>query len=101
MALFPSSSQQTSTPAPTREARQACWEHRDVYFGCLDKESVAVPGQEGIESKCANEREIYGKECAASWVSRRRRSLVLVVRPVIALEVGATRWGATRERGPR
>jgi cytochrome c oxidase assembly factor 6 len=80
MALFPSSSQQTTTPAPTRSAREACWEHRDVYFGCLDKESVAVPGQEDKDGKCAKEREIYGKECAASWV--RLRSPLLLDFPV-------------------
>lgn len=68
MALFPAASKQFTTPAPTRSAREACWEHRDVYFGCLDKESVAVPGQEDKDGKCAKEREIYGKECAASWV---------------------------------
>lgn len=67
MALFPSTTKQTASLAPTRAAREACQAHRDVYFGCLDLVK-ALPGQEK-PAECAEEREIYGKECAASWVS--------------------------------
>lgn len=68
MAVFPSSASQLTTPAPSRSARESCWEHRDIYFACLDKEKVIVPGTEPVESLCKKEKEIYGKECAASWV---------------------------------
>ena len=78
--LFPSSSTQTQVPAPSRSARESCWEHRDIYFACLDKSNVAIPGEElkagqgrkeAGEDHCRKEREVYGKECAASWVRYR------------------------------
>ncbi|EPQ31941.1 uncharacterized protein PFL1_00140 [Pseudozyma flocculosa PF-1] len=51
MALFSSSnSSQDSgssgapaTVAPTRSERQACWTHRDAYFGCLTRNKVTIP----------------------------------------------------------
>ena len=78
--LFPSSATQTQIPAPSRSARESCWEHRDIYFACLDKSNIAIPGEETKvggaakgqaerEDHCRKEREVYGKECAASWVS--------------------------------
>ena len=68
-----SSSPSDSTPtssdsnAPSRSERKACWDSRDEYFGCLDKNQVSVPGQEG--AACKDEDGTYRKHCAASWVS--------------------------------
>lgn len=56
-----------SAPAPNREERKRCWESRDAYFRCLDREKVIVPGREG--KACASENKVYEKNCAASWVS--------------------------------
>lgn len=79
LMLFPTSTTQTTVPAPTRSARESCWEHRDTYFACLDRHNIVVPGQEAAGAKsgaaqagadeCEKERSVYGAECAASWVS--------------------------------
>ena len=74
MGWFSSSSSTSSSSeptndsaAPSRSERKACWDSRDLYFGCLDKNSIPVPGQEG--DKCKKEDGEYRDKCAASWVS--------------------------------
>ena len=53
--------------APDRSQRAQCWTSRDAYFGCLDKNNVQAPGQEG-EGVCKAENDEYRSKCAASWV---------------------------------
>jgi len=62
-----SSTTTSDSNAPSRSERKACWDSRDEYFGCLDKNQVSVPGQEG--AACKDEDGTYRKHCAASWVS--------------------------------
>ncbi|GAA5904220.1 Coa6p [Sporobolomyces salmoneus] len=80
-----SSSTSTSTSestndsaAPSRSERKACWDSRDLYFGCLDKSGVSVPGQEG--DKCKQEDGTYRDKCAASWVDYFNKRRVLQLR---------------------
>ena len=64
--------------APTRSTREECWKHRDAFFGCLDARNIGVP--HGPEHKqqggCEGEDKAYQGACAASWVSRDRKSVV-------------------------
>ncbi|GAA5963533.1 hypothetical protein JCM3765_006271 [Sporobolomyces pararoseus] len=83
MGWFSSSSSSSSEPtndsaAPSRSERKACWDSRDLYFGCLDKNSVSVPGQEG--DKCKKEDGEYRDKCAASWVDYFNKRRVLQLR---------------------
>ncbi|GAA6013492.1 hypothetical protein JCM11491_006099 [Sporobolomyces phaffii] len=84
MGFFSSSSSaKTAEPAndsaaPSRSERKACWDSRDLYFSCLDKQSVSVPGQEG--DKCAKEDGAYRDKCAASWVDYFNKRRVLQLR---------------------
>ncbi|GEM07585.1 cytochromec oxidase, subunit VIb [Rhodotorula toruloides] len=55
----------TSGSAPDRSQRSQCWESRDAYFACLDKNGVQVPGQEG--EGCKTENDMYKGKCAGSW----------------------------------
>lgn len=56
-----------ATPIPiTREDREACWESRDIYFACLDKNRVVKPGTEGKE--CKSEEKAYTGKCGKTWV---------------------------------
>ncbi|GAA6020789.1 hypothetical protein JCM10207_001658 [Rhodosporidiobolus poonsookiae] len=73
----PSSGADTSS-APDRSARAQCWTSRDAYFGCLDKNGVQVPGQEG--GKCSSEDGEYRGKCAASWVDYFNKRRVLQLR---------------------
>ena len=59
-------SNESTTAAPTRADRERCWERRDIYFNCLDRVGVLVPGKEG--DKCRVERENFERNCVKSWV---------------------------------
>ncbi|KAJ8294916.1 Cytochrome c oxidase subunit 6B-like protein new16 [Rhodotorula toruloides] len=69
MGWFSSSSSSDSVSisgaAPDRSQRSQCWESRDAYFACLDKNGVQVPGQEG--EACKKENNEYKGKCAGSW----------------------------------
>ncbi|OWZ54753.1 hypothetical protein LQV05_002637 [Cryptococcus neoformans] len=83
-----SSQSEIEKPAPSREERKACWNSRDIYFGCLDKNKVLQAGDEvrrdtkgnvvpgGI---CSGERMSYENNCAKAWVDyfNKRRTLEL------------------------
>ncbi|XP_051153187.1 cytochrome c oxidase assembly factor 6 homolog [Leptopilina boulardi] len=51
-----------------KEKREICWNNRDVYWNCLDK-------NEDSESLCAQFRKHYEKTCPIQWVKHfdRRR----------------------------
>lgn len=53
--------------APARADRERCWKQRDLYFECLDRVGVLVPGKEG--EQCRAEREGFEANCVKSWVS--------------------------------
>lgn len=44
-----------------KEKREICWNNRDVYWNCLDK-------NEDSESLCAQFRKHYEKTCPIQWV---------------------------------
>ncbi|GAA5827665.1 hypothetical protein JCM5353_008367 [Sporobolomyces roseus] len=73
-----SSTTTSDSNAPSRSERKACWDSRDEYFGCLDKNQVSVPGQEG--AACKDEDGTYRKHCAASWVDYFNKRRVLQLR---------------------
>ncbi|KAH8923824.1 hypothetical protein BT69DRAFT_1241778 [Atractiella rhizophila] len=79
-----------SSPAPaenTRTTREACWEGRDAYFGCLDKNNVLKPGDE--KGACKADRAVYEKNCAKSWVEYFDKRRVLVFQQNLANERAA------------
>ena len=64
----------TPTEAPNREQRKHCWESRDTYFSCLDKNGITLAGAVGAgvvegEDKCKVEKGNYERHCGKSWVS--------------------------------
>ncbi|SCV74413.1 BQ2448_6845 [Microbotryum intermedium] len=78
----PSSAPAAGSPGsiPDRSARQACWDHRDAYFGCLEKNNIIVPGSERESGLCQAEREGYEGRCAQSWVDYFNKRRVLQLR---------------------
>ncbi|BGO99376.1 cytochrome c oxidase, subunit VIb [Rhodotorula toruloides] len=82
MGWFSSSSSSDSASnsgaAPDRSQRSQCWESRDAYFACLDKNGVQVPGQEG--EACKKENNEYKGKCAGSWVDYFNKRRVLQLR---------------------
>lgn len=83
----PSSSRpEIEKPAPSREERKACWNSRDIYFGCLDKNKILQAGDEiRTNTKgdvipgqvCSAERKGYENSCAKAWVSDMLSSIFL------------------------
>ena len=57
--------------APDRSQRAKCWEGRDAYFRCLDKEGIvdSISEKDKAEKGCADEGTTFEANCASSWVS--------------------------------
>jgi cytochrome c oxidase assembly factor 6 len=56
--------------APDRNAREVCYESRDIFFECLDKNNIldAVREDEKSRQVCPQEVKDYERDCARSWV---------------------------------
>lgn len=56
--------------APDRNARELCYESRDVFFDCLDRNNIldAIKEDEKARKLCPREVEQYEKDCARSWI---------------------------------
>jgi cytochrome c oxidase assembly factor 6 len=63
----------TGVVAPAREERKKCWEARDTFYSCLDKndviDSLSGDGKRTAEKQCAQESRQFEQDCASSWVS--------------------------------
>lgn len=76
--LWSSSSQSGPKPstdggfiAPDRDQRAKCWEARDTYYNCLDKNGIIDPIKDDQKAKeaCGLEEKGFEGQCAKSWVS--------------------------------
>lgn len=58
--------------APDRNARDLCYESRDFFFECLDKNEIlsAVKEDEKARQLCPKEYTDFERDCAKTWVSR-------------------------------
>ena len=58
--------------APDRNAREICYESRDIFFECLDKNGILDANKEDEKSRqlCPKEVGDYERDCARSWVCR-------------------------------
>ncbi|TVY90234.1 Cytochrome c oxidase subunit 6B-like protein, partial [Lachnellula willkommii] len=57
--------------APDRTQRAKCWEGRDAYFRCLDKNGIidSIGQKDKAEKECAGEARGFEGNCASSWVT--------------------------------
>jgi hypothetical protein len=57
--------------APDRSKREVCYESRDIFFQCLDKNNIldAIKEDDKARQVCPTEVTAYEKDCARSWVS--------------------------------
>lgn len=57
--------------APDRNSREHCYEARDRFFECLDKNNIldAIKEDEKARTVCSPQVEAYERDCARSWVS--------------------------------
>lgn len=65
----------TGAVAPSRTERKKCWESRDLYFGCLDRNNIldAIKDEKAAAKSCAGEGVAFEKDCATEWVSDQTR----------------------------
>jgi hypothetical protein len=56
--------------APDRTSRARCWEGRDLFFACLDKNDIldGIKEDKKARQKCAKEVEEFEAACSQSWV---------------------------------
>lgn len=59
------------TRAPDRTERKKCWEARDGYFACLDKNGIldAIKDEKAAAKACGGENVVFERDCAREWVS--------------------------------
>lgn len=54
---------------PNKEKRQHCWDARDQYWQCLDKNAPDYQTTSGSEEPkvCLQFRKLFEKECSGQW----------------------------------
>lgn len=69
----------SGTRAPDRTERKRCWEARDAYFACLDRNRIldALKDEKKAAAACGSESVGFEKDCAREWVSYHPFSLSL------------------------
>ncbi|KAI5794832.1 cytochrome oxidase c subunit VIb-domain-containing protein [Pyronema domesticum] len=83
MGLFGTSTTKSTEPetkiAPNRSQRAKCWEARDAFFECLDRNSIIDSVKEDKKAKevCGGENVKFEKECVASWVEYFKKRRVM------------------------
>ncbi|TGO46794.1 hypothetical protein BCON_0307g00050 [Botryotinia convoluta] len=88
MGLFSSSQASLPPPkigadgapiAPDRSQRSQCWEARDAYFKCLDKNKIIDNLTENTkaEKSCGSEARVFEQNCATSWVQYFKKRRVM------------------------
>ena len=55
---------------PLRDERTVCYEARDAFFACCDKNKIENPLRdvETVQKLCRKEKEKFEKDCISSWV---------------------------------
>ncbi|CAL3968410.1 hypothetical protein PZA11_004005 [Diplocarpon coronariae] len=88
MGLFTSSPPSLPTPklstdgapiAPDRTQRARCWEARDAFFECLDRNEIvdSIRESEKAEKMCGKEAGGFQGNCASSWVTYFKKRRVM------------------------
>lgn len=56
--------------APDRSARQHCWDARDTFFTCLERNGIvnSIEEKEKTNELCGKENQRLEGECVKSWV---------------------------------
>jgi cytochrome c oxidase assembly factor 6 len=61
---------------PSRSTRAKCYEARDAFFECLDRNNIldsinTKDGRDAAKKACSQEDVVFEKDCAHSWVCLR------------------------------
>ncbi|EPX72540.1 uncharacterized protein SOCG_00303 [Schizosaccharomyces octosporus yFS286] len=60
-----------NTSSFKRSAREKCWEARDFYFDCLNKNDILDPLKDNDRASqvCSSEKTNFESNCIQSWVN--------------------------------
>lgn len=74
--------------APNRTQRAQCWEGRDAYFECLDRNNIvdSIKEAKTAEKQCSKEGVMFEKNCASSWVQYFKKRRVMEVQKAQTLD---------------
>lgn len=55
---------------PDKETRQSCWNARDEYWQCLDKNAPDYQATSGADEpkECQKFRKLFQSKCPGQWV---------------------------------
>ncbi|CAN6597835.1 cytochrome c oxidase assembly factor 6 [Trichomonascus vanleenenianus] len=69
MGLFAGESE-NKPDVTKRSARKVCWEARDEFFACLDKNNIddAIKDSTKVTQVCPKEEAKFEADCISSWV---------------------------------
>jgi len=56
--------------APDRSSREQCYQARNLFFTCLDKNDIldAIKSNEDVRHNCAKELAAFETTCSKTWV---------------------------------
>jgi cytochrome c oxidase assembly factor 6 len=65
--------------APDRTQRAKCWEARDAYFTCLDRNGIvdSIGEKDKADAACKVEGRGFEGNCASSWVTYFKKRRVM------------------------
>ncbi|ORY15803.1 cytochrome oxidase c subunit VIb-domain-containing protein [Clohesyomyces aquaticus] len=68
--------------APNKTNRTKCYEARDAFFECLDRNQIldsinSRAGQVATQQVCGPEDQVFEKSCAHSWVEYFKKQRVV------------------------
>ncbi|KAI9801706.1 MAG: hypothetical protein M1833_002388 [Piccolia ochrophora] len=77
----PKVSKDGTPEAPNRTDRAHCWESRDAFFKCLDRNGIvdSIKDQSLASERCGAEDQAFGKNCASSWVQYFKKRRVMEI----------------------
>ncbi|KAI9752388.1 MAG: hypothetical protein M1815_000521 [Lichina confinis] len=65
--------------APSRDARQRCWDSRDAFFGCLTRHDIvdSIKDDSLAQQHCGVEHRGFEQNCVSTWVEYFKRRRVM------------------------
>jgi len=65
--------------APDRKERKKCWEARDAFFECLDKNGIidSIKRDKEAKAQCGKQHILFEKDCVPSWVEYFKKRRVM------------------------
>lgn len=65
--------------APDRNARTLCWDARDSFFDCLEKNGIidSIKNADKAKEACSPQLQQFEKDCASSWVTYFKKRRVM------------------------